>query len=432
MGGGAPFGWGFARALSQYTAALGPPLLPSLPELVDRVNASSVLELGCGEAIALQQATALLERRQELRGASKASVCAAGINSLEHALKYAYSNDLAAMARARVEGSVMAGNTSRLALEVAARRRNVSVLPSATPQVVHADFRRAWPFAPGSFDLLLSQSALGKVKYPDRELPLVLDEALRVLSTGGVAYLDVINAAGPTVQWRSVGLPGHETDTGVAVSTPDGWMRQPADERLLAWLSAHAFPCGRNDRCTPVEIAIGQVANPHVSNESTSARFPCEPDSPASRGAQLGAQARRCAFSLYYGSRRSSYIFLHTFLPAVTTVGARTCEAAAFASPVTGPTLRLLNGSFGIDRDREDLLRVLRQRAAVLYEARAQRDTRSDDAFELPGMLSDRRQWAEAFVTALRQWVRGSTRAWAAVRVFHHHFPSHAKPRQAG
>ena len=98
------FGWGFSRALGQYTATLGPPLLPSLPELVDRIHASSVLELGCGEAIALQEATALLERRQVLRGASKGSVCAAGINSLEHALKYAYSNDPAMMARARAEG----------------------------------------------------------------------------------------------------------------------------------------------------------------------------------------------------------------------------------------------------------------------------------------------------------------------------------------
>ena len=113
------FGWGFSRSLGHYTATLGPPLLPSLPELVDRVNASSVLELGCGEAIALQEATALLERRQKLRGVSNAFVCAAGINSLDHALKYAYSNDPAAMARARSEGSVMAGNTSRVALEYA-------------------------------------------------------------------------------------------------------------------------------------------------------------------------------------------------------------------------------------------------------------------------------------------------------------------------
>ena len=170
------FGWGFSRALGQYTATLGPPLLPSLPELVDRIHASSVLELGCGEAIALQEATALLERRQVLRGVSKGAVCAAGMNSLEHALKYAYSNDPAMMARARAEGSVMAGNTSRVALEMAARRRHLSFQPSATPQIVHADFRRAWPFAPGSFDLLLSQSALGKLKFPDQELPQVLDD----------------------------------------------------------------------------------------------------------------------------------------------------------------------------------------------------------------------------------------------------------------
>lgn len=425
------FGWGFSRALGHYTAALGPPLLPSLPELVDRVNASSVLELGCGEAIALQEATALLERRQELRGVPKTSVCAAGINSLEHALKYAYSNDPAAMARARREGSVMAGNTTRVALEMAARRRHMSFQPSTTPQIVHADFRRAWPFAPGSFDLLLSQSALGKLKYPDRELPLVLDEALRVLRTGGVAYLEVINAAGPSVQWRATGLPGHETDTGVAVSTPDGWNRQPEYERLVAWLAAHAFPCGHSDRCTPVEIAIGQVANPHVSSDSAapSARLPCGPDSPASRGARLGAQARRCALSFYYGSHRSSYVLLHTYLPVFATVGARACETAAFASPVIGPTLRLLNGSFGIDRDRNDLMRLLKQRAAVLHEARAQGDKRPDDAFEMPGMLSDRRMWAEAFVTALRQWVRGSTPAWSDVRVFHHRF--HVRPRQA-
>jgi SAM-dependent methyltransferase len=396
---------------------------------VDRVNASSVLELGCGEAIALQEATALLERRQELRGVSKASVCAAGINSLEHALKYAYSNDPIAMARARAKGSVMAGNTSRVALEMAARRRHVSFQPSVTPQIVHTDFRRAWPFAPGSFDLLLSQSALGKLKYPDEELPHLLDEALRVLRTGGVAYFDVINAAGPSVQWRATGLPGHETDTGVAVSTPDGWVRQPADERLTAWLAAHAFPCGHSDRCTPVEIGIGQVANPHVSSDSAVplSRLPCWPDSPVSRGARLGAQARRCALSFYYGSHRSSYVLLHTFLPTAATVGARACETAAFASPVIGPTLRLLNGSFGFDRDRNDLMRVLRQRAAVLHEARAQGDKRPDDAFELPGMLSDRRMWAEAFVTALRQWVRGSTPAWSDVRVFHHRF--HAGPR---
>lgn len=396
---------------------------------MDRVNASSVLELGCGEAIALQEATALLERRQELRGVSKASVCAAGINSLEHALKYAYSNDPIAMARARAKGSVMAGNTSRVALEMAARRRHVSFQPSVTPQIVHTDFRRAWPFAPGSFDLLLSQSALGKLKYPDEELPHLLDEALRVLRTGGVAYFDVINAAGPSVQWRATGLPGHETDTGVAVSTPDGWVRQPADERLTAWLAAHAFPCGHSDRCTPVEIGIGQVANPHVSSDSAVplARLPCWPDSPVSRGARLGAQARRCALSFYYGSHRSSYVLLHTFLPTAATVGARACETAAFASPVIGPTLRLLNGSFGFDRDRNDLMRVLRQRAAVLHEARAQGDKRPDDAFELPGMLSDRRMWAEAFVTALRQWVRGSTPAWSDVRVFHHRF--HAGPR---
>ena len=396
---------------------------------MDRVNASSVLELGCGEAIALQEATALLERRQELRGVSKASVCAAGINSLEHALKYAYSNDPIAMARARAKGSVMAGNTSRVALEMAARRRHVSFQPSVTPQIVHTDFRRAWPFAPGSFDLLLSQSALGKLKYPDEELPHLLDEALRVLRTGGVAYFDVINAAGPSVQWRATGLPGHETDTGVAVSTPDGWVRQPADERLTAWLAAHAFPCGHSDRCTPVEIGIGQVANPHVSSDSAVplARLPCWPDSPVSRGARLGAQARRCALSFYYGSHRSSYVLLHAFLPTAATVGARACETAAFASPVIGPTLRLLNGSFGFDRDRNDLMRVLRQRAAVLHEARAQGDKRPDDAFELPGMLSDRRMWAEAFVTALRQWVRGSTPAWSDVRVFHHRF--HAGPR---
>ena len=396
---------------------------------MDRVNASSVLELGCGEAIALQEATALLERRQELRGVSKASVCAAGINSLEHALKYAYSNDPIAMARARAKGSVMAGNTSRVALEMAARRRHVSFQPSVTPQIVHTDFRRAWPFAPGSFDLLLSQSALGKLKYPDEELPHLLDEALRVLRTGGVAYFDVINAAGPSVQWRATGLPGHETDTGVAVSTPDGWVRQPADERLTAWLAAHAFPCGHSDRCTPVEIGIGQVANPHVSSDSAVplSRLPCWPDSPVSRGARLGAQARRCALSFYYGSHRSSYVLLHTFLPTAATVGARACETAAFASPVIGPTLRLLNGSFGFDRDRNDLMRVLRQRAAVLHEARAQGDKRPDDAFELPGMLSDRRMWAEAFVTALRQWVRGSTPAWSDVRVFHHRF--HAGPR---
>lgn len=371
----------------------------------------------------------MLERRQELRGVSKASVCAAGINSLEHALKYAYSNDPIAMARARAKGSVMAGNTSRVALEMAARRRHVSFQPSVTPQIVHTDFRRAWPFAPGSFDLLLSQSALGKLKYPDEELPHLLDEALRVLRTGGVAYFDVINAAGPSVQWRATGLPGHETDTGVAVSTPDGWVRQPADERLTAWLAAHAFPCGHSDRCTPVEIGIGQVANPHVSSDSAVplARLPCWPDSPVSRGARLGAQARRCALSFYYGSHRSSYVLLHAFLPTAATVGARACETAAFASPVIGPTLRLLNGSFGFDRDRNDLMRVLRQRAAVLHEARAQGDKRPDDAFELPGMLSDRRMWAEAFVTALRQWVRGSTPAWSDVRVFHHRF--HAGPR---
>ena len=426
------FGCGFSRALGQYTATLGPPLLPSLPELVDRIHASSVLELGCGEAIALQEATALLERRQVLRGVSKGSVCAAGINSLEHALKYAYSNDPAMMARARAEGSVMAGNTSRVALEMAARRRHLSFQPSATPQIVHADFRRAWPFAPGSFDLLLSQSALGKLKFPDQELPQVLDEALRVLRTGGVAYLDVINAAGPSVQWRATGLPGHETDTGVAVSTPDGWLRQPADDRVMAWLAAHAFPCGHGDRCTPVEIAVGQVANPHLSSDSAAptARLPCGPNSPASRGVRLGAQARRCALSFYYGSHRSSYVLLHTFLPTAATVGARACETAAFASPVIGPTLRLLNGSFGVDRDRNDLMRVLRQRAAVLHEARARGDKRPVDAFELPGMLSDRRMWAEAFVTALRQWVRGSTPAWSDVRVFHHRF--HTRTRQAG
>ena len=59
----ATFGWGYARWLTEYMACLGPPLLPTLPGLVDRINASSVLELGCGEAVALQEATALLERR---------------------------------------------------------------------------------------------------------------------------------------------------------------------------------------------------------------------------------------------------------------------------------------------------------------------------------------------------------------------------------
>ena len=42
-------GWGFARSMQDYVACLGPPLMPTLPALVDRINASSVLELGCGE-----------------------------------------------------------------------------------------------------------------------------------------------------------------------------------------------------------------------------------------------------------------------------------------------------------------------------------------------------------------------------------------------
>ena len=408
----ATFGWGYARWLTEYMACLGPPLLPTLPGLVDRINASSVLELGCGEAVALQEATALLERRQRARGASQASVCAAGINSLEHALKYAYDDNPAAMARARAEGSVMAGNASRTALVAAARRRHVQVLPGATPHLVHTDFRRPWPLASGSFDLLLSQSAIGKLKYPDLELPPVLDEALRVLSTGGVAHLDIINAAG-AIEWRPF-LPGHETDTGVAAELPDGWTRRPAGERLRSWLQQHALPCPycRGDRCTPVEIALGVVSDAHESRRGPGIGIPCDRgDEP-----RLGAR-KRCAVSLYYGARRSSYLLLHTFRPAAAAPGLHSCETAAFASAVVGPALRLLNGSFGVDHDRGELMRVLQRRAAVLHEARAKGDGSPDDAFQLPRMLSDRRMWAEAFVTAIRTWVRTSS-AWSKLRVF--------------
>ena len=62
-------------------------------------------------------------------------------------------------------------------------------------------------------------------------------------------------------------------------------------------------------------------------------------------------------------------------------------------------------------------MRVLQRRAAVLHEARAKGDGSPDDAFQLPRMLSDRRMWAEAFVTAIRTWVRTSS-AWSKLRVF--------------
>ena len=429
-----PFGGGYSRFLKEYTAPLGPNLLPTLQMIVAQINATSVLEIGCGETIALQEAVLLLESLQAQQSFAS-DVCAAGINSLEHALLYAYKNNRTAMARDFAEGHVIAGNVSRSALLAAAQRRGMLTAPRATPVVKHSDFRLEWPFMPGTFDLILSNAAIQKLKYPDIELNSVLDEALRVLRTGGVAFLDIVGAHqhGKDAGWRAHGLPELEMVTAAVPSMPGaGYPRAPTDARWKKWVVHERLKCGRgHDLCVPIEVALGIVGAPRLvdtpscsSNSTAPSRFGRD-DHVASHDHEQHKNFRhptRCALSYYFGTKASSYLLIHTFAPVrrgwkggEVTINA--CKEAAFASPTIGPALQKLNGTFQVEANRSQLMRVLEERSTQLHAARARGDSDVSNAFRLPSIPNnDRRIWAEAYATAVRSWLRSST--WSHLRTF--------------
>lgn len=149
----------FNKHLDELTSRLPAPL-PSFDAIVSTTRPASVLEIGCGEAVALLEVTALLEAAGRRRAGG---VCAACLNRPEY---YDASEPTAyALKYGSVRGSVHAGNSSRAALAAVAARAGVR-MPRATPAVLHGNFHDGLAFGDRAFDLLLSQHALNEGAPP--------------------------------------------------------------------------------------------------------------------------------------------------------------------------------------------------------------------------------------------------------------------------
>ena len=151
--------------------------LPSVREMLTRLDSVRLLEQGCGDGTALLEATAMAEETNQ-----GAHVCAVGLTSLQYNLGAMGCSQVctAAYCSNRLECgersfwnntyvrevypqlAVAAGNTSRGALEAVARRGNVT-MPASTPHIVDGDFSLGLQFPADTFNLVYSQTAVSKM-----------------------------------------------------------------------------------------------------------------------------------------------------------------------------------------------------------------------------------------------------------------------------
>ena len=376
----------FSRSLSAFTEDLRGPLLPTLSDLLKAGHWSPhVLEIGCGSARALIELTSLAESERR-------RVCSVGTNFLNYTLKF-WASRLNELRSGGLGATIETGPLSHATIETLSSRFGLRA-PTRAPHIVNVDYYRGLPFASREFDLVLSGSAM-KLVNNSHDFPVIGDEVLRVLTTGGSALVQMFSCSGNSIEsnrlrWLDSALLRNRTQRVLVAE------KHPSQ---VAGLKAAMHGM------VPLELVVGfaaPAAGDHCEDHHGECTRPCTRDHAASAPRDAGDE--RCVMALVLGTDCKLLLFLHVLrnTSACSGRGIGALEPSTLSRAVESFKGQLRTESAA---DREAILSALNARdgffAAVM-------DKRPDPQHTpIDSTPASARARIEMQVGSIRRWVRG-------------------------